>query len=246
MYVYNSTHDGQSVCLVMGKDKYENDLMVKLFYKEMNAVWFHVNNYSSSHVYMLLKSPIKSDVKLLDFVSQHHINDAMQLCKSNSVAGNKLQMVEIVSTPFINLRKSGDMDPGQVSFKSTRFLSYFTCYARDNTVLSRLEKTKIILEKDIVDSEDFKRLVEVEDMEALEYMNIITSMKTDDVIAPSLEEFLRRCKKSKDGQRIETYVNIYLERLKLVEKLRKKIKKLGKSGKAKVIGGIDYGDFEYA
>lgn len=246
MYVYNSTHDGHTVCLVMGKDKFENDLMIKLFYKEMNAVWFHVNNYSSSHVYMLLKSPIKSDVKLLEYVSQHHINDAMQLCKSNSVAGNKLQAVEIVSTPFINLRKSGDMDAGQVSFKSTRFLNYFTCYARDNTVLNRLEKTKVIIDKDLVGSEDLKGLVEAEESEALEYMKIIESMKSDDIILPTLEEFLRRCKKSKDGQRIEAYVDTYSQKLKLVEKLRKKLKKAGKTGKTKVIGGIDYGDFEYA
>lgn len=246
MYVYSSTHDGQTVCLVMGKDKLENDLMIKLFYKEMNAVWFHVNNYSSSHVYMLLKSPIKSDVKLLDFVSLHHINDAMQLCKSNSVAGNKLQSVEIVSTPFINLRKSGDMDAGQVSFKSTRFLNYFTCYARDNTVLNRLEKTKVILDKDLVDSDDIKRLAEAGDSEALEYVEIIESMKSDDVILPTLEEFLRRCKKNKDGQRIEAYVDTYSRKLKLAEKLRKKIKKAGKTRKGKVIGGIDYGSFEYA
>lgn len=245
MYVYESTHEDKSVCLLMGKDKYENDLMIKLFYKEMNAVWFHVNNYSSSHVYMLLKDSIKSDVKLLDYVTQHHINDAMQLCKSNSVAGNKLQQVEIVLTPFINLKKSGDMDPGQVSFKSTRFLNYFTCYARDNSVLNRLEKTKLVLDTDLDIPEKILDLVEQNDKDAEEYVTITKDMPQEDKILPNLEEFLRRCKKSKDGERIESYKKSYAKRLKLMERLRKKVKKASKPPKSKVIGGVDYGDFEY-
>lgn len=245
MYVYESRHEDKSVCLLMGKDKYENDLMIKLFYKEMNAVWFHVNNYSSSHVYMLLKDSIKSDVKLLDYVTQHHINDAMQLCKSNSVAGNKLQQVEIVSTPFINLKKSGDMDPGQVSFKSTRFLNYFTCYARDNSVLNRLEKTKLILDTDLDIPEKILDLAEQNDKDAEEYVTITKDMPQEDKVLPNLEEFLRRCKKSKEGKRIESYTKSYAKRLKLMERLRKKVKKASKPPKSKVIGGVDYGDFEY-
>ncbi|OEJ88800.1 Protein JLP2 [Hanseniaspora uvarum] len=245
MYVYESTHDDKTFCLLMGKDKYENDLMIKLFYKEMNAVWFHVNNYSSSHVYMLLKSPIKSDVKLSDLVSHQHINDAMQLCKSNSVAGNKLQQVEIVSTPFTNLKKSGDMDPGQVSFKSTRFLSYFTCYARDNTVLNRLEKSKLVLDADLTSTEDIMNLADSMDKDAIDYVEISANISAEDKVLPNLEEFLRKCKKSKDGQRIEMYVKTHSLRLKLMERLRRKLKKVNKSGKNKIIGGIDYSDFSY-
>ena len=219
--------------------------MIKLFYKEMNAIWFHVNNYSSSHVYMLLKNSIKSDAKLLDYVTRHHINDAMQLCKSNSVAGNKLQQVEIVSTPYINLKKSGDMDHGQVSFKSTRFLNYFTCYARDNSVLNRLEKTKLVLDTDLDIPGIVLDLAKQKDKDAEEYVTITNDMPQEDKVMPNLEEFLRRCKKSKDGEKIESYSKKYAKRLKLMETLKKKIKKANKSPKNRVIGGVDYGDFEY-
>lgn len=37
----------------MGRDKYENEELIKYGFPE--DVWFHVDNYSSAHVYLRLK-----------------------------------------------------------------------------------------------------------------------------------------------------------------------------------------------
>jgi len=37
----------------MGKDKYENEDLIKYAWEE--DIWFHVDNYSSAHVYLRLK-----------------------------------------------------------------------------------------------------------------------------------------------------------------------------------------------
>jgi len=37
----------------MGKDKYENEKLLEFGWPE--DVWFHVDNYSSAHVYLRLK-----------------------------------------------------------------------------------------------------------------------------------------------------------------------------------------------
>jgi predicted ribosome quality control (RQC) complex YloA/Tae2 family protein len=37
----------------MGKDKYENEDLIKFAWEE--DIWFHVDNYSSAHVYLRLK-----------------------------------------------------------------------------------------------------------------------------------------------------------------------------------------------
>ena len=137
------------------------------------------------------------------------------------------------------------MDHGQVSFKSTRFLNYFTCYARDNSVLNRLEKTKLVLDTDLDIPGIVLDLAKQKDKDAEEYVTITNDMPQEDKVMPNLEEFLRRCKKSKDGEKIESYSKKYAKRLKLMETLKKKIKKANKSPKNRVIGGVDYGDFEY-
>jgi hypothetical protein len=49
--------------------------------------------------------------------------------KANSIEGNKIGNVEIVYTPASNLKKSGDMDTGQVGFhKSKAVISIFNLF----------------------------------------------------------------------------------------------------------------------
>lgn len=247
MYFFESLDKDKRVVLIMGKDKYENDLLLKYFFKDMNCIWFHVQNYSSSHVYVKLDEPIKSDVNILDYISPQHLADATQLCKANSIAGNKLQKVEIVSTPYINLKKSGGMDPGQVSFKSTRFVKSYACFARDNQILSRLEKTKVVLDNEPSVDEAFV----IDNMEGFnddEIISKIFKIENSDKVLPNVEEFLRKLKKGKQGNSLVDFVQHHRERLILVERLRKQLKKKPKTQlqnkkKITVIDGIDYSDF---
>lgn len=140
MYFYESkSEDQQTYLIATGKDKFENDLLIKHSFRALNYVWFHADKYSSGHIYLQLKPNQKS----LDEVSSDVVNDCLQLCKASSIQGNKMTNCTIVITPWHNLRKSAYMKPGEVSFKTTKALRKKECFARDNKVLNRLEKTRI-------------------------------------------------------------------------------------------------------
>lgn len=140
VYFYNSTSEaGVEYWIVVGKDKFENDMLIKYGYKELNYYWFHADKYSSGHVYLKLQENEKD----ITDVPSEVIRDCLQMCKSKSIHGNKLPQCTIIATPWTNLRKSGSMKPGEVSFKSVKRIRKLMCYGRDNTVLNRLEKTKI-------------------------------------------------------------------------------------------------------
>jgi hypothetical protein len=42
------------------------------------------------------------------------VEDCAQLCKANSIEGNKKNDITVVYTPASNLKKTGDMEVGQV------------------------------------------------------------------------------------------------------------------------------------
>lgn len=143
VYFYESNPLGavRKYQIVTGKDKFENDMLIKYGYKELNYVWFHADKYSSGHVYLKLYE----DEKSLEDVPTEVINDCLQLCKSVSIQGNKMSQCCIIHTPWINLRKNKTMKPGEVSFKSLQRLKRVQCYARDQRLLTRLTKTRVEL-----------------------------------------------------------------------------------------------------
>jgi len=62
-----------------------------------------------------------------------------------SGAGNKLNNVRIVYTPWSNLNKTGDMATGQVGFKNLKQVRRRTVDKRVNEIVNRLNKTKVLL-----------------------------------------------------------------------------------------------------
>ncbi|SCU87143.1 LADA_0E02256g1_1 [Lachancea dasiensis] len=142
VYFYQTEADnGSCYSIILGKDKFENDALIKFGYKELNYVWFHADRYSSGHVYLKL---LENEKDLRD-VPREVVNVCLQLCKSKSIQGNKLPQCTIIGTPWTNLRKSGAMKPGEVSFKSTRRIQKFECHGRDSKLLGRLDKTRVEL-----------------------------------------------------------------------------------------------------
>lgn len=140
MYFYVSEPEsGMAHQVVVGKDKFENDMLIKYGYRELNYMWFHADKYSSGHVYLKMHP----DEKDLADVPQEVINDCLQLCKSESIQGNKLPQCTILYTPWHNLRKNRYMKPGEVSFKSLKYCKRKECFARDNKILNRLSKTRV-------------------------------------------------------------------------------------------------------
>ncbi|SCV02147.1 LAMI_0G16292g1_1 [Lachancea mirantina] len=131
--------------LMVGKNKDENDLLIKYGFKEQNMIWFHTDKYSSAHIY--LKQP--AGEKALEDIPAEVLNDCLQLCKAKSIQGNKMAQCSIICTPWTNLRKSGYMKAGEVSFKSKNRVRRLNCYARDNAVLNRIEKTRLEVEDNV-------------------------------------------------------------------------------------------------
>ncbi|EEB06347.2 DUF814 domain-containing protein [Schizosaccharomyces japonicus yFS275] len=69
--------------------------------------------------------------------------DCAQLTKANSIQGNKMKNVVIIYTPWANLKKTGDMAVGQVSFKNPQLVKRVHVAARENAIINRLMKTRV-------------------------------------------------------------------------------------------------------
>ncbi|KAL5501889.1 hypothetical protein ACEPAH_9150 [Sanghuangporus vaninii] len=155
---FTSTAVDPPVTIYMGKDKYENEDLIKYAWPE--DVWFHVDKLSSAHVYIRLPGSIPS----WEEIPEALLTDAAQLVKANSIEGNKKENITVIYTPASNLKKTGDMAVGQVSFKSdkkvsetryedlleTRLLTQLLMIGeivhvakRENPIVNRLNKTKV-------------------------------------------------------------------------------------------------------
>ncbi|XP_018645776.1 DUF814 domain protein [Schistosoma mansoni] len=121
--------------IYMGEDKHENDELIRWGWPE--DVWFHVDALSSAHVYLRLK-----EGETLDDVPAAVIQDCAQLVKENSIQGCKLNDVTVVYTKWENLKKTNDMDAGQVSFHNNKAVQKIVVEKRNGDVIKRLNKTK--------------------------------------------------------------------------------------------------------
>ncbi|CEL56905.1 Coiled-coil domain-containing protein 25 OS=Danio rerio GN=ccdc25 PE=1 SV=1 [Rhizoctonia solani AG-1 IB] len=143
--------------IYMGKDKEENEDLIR--YGWPQDVWFHVDKLSSAHVYLRLPHTIESWEK----IPQELLVDCAQLVKANSIEGNKKDNITIIYTPWDNLKKTGDMAVGQVSFhQNNRASSPLTLHPkwssglirvvhvpeRVNAIVNRINKTKVVREVD--------------------------------------------------------------------------------------------------
>lgn len=105
--------------LYMGKDKFENEELIAHSWPE--DLWFHVDRLSSAHVYLRMSKG--EDWRQLP---PHAIEECAQLVKANSIQGNKINDVDVVYTPASNLKKTADMEVGQVGFKSSKEVKFLS------------------------------------------------------------------------------------------------------------------------
>ncbi|GJJ15437.1 hypothetical protein Clacol_009715 [Clathrus columnatus] len=153
---FKSSATSPPTTVYMGRDKEENEDLIK--YAWPQDIWFHVDKLSSAHVYVRLPDSIKS----WEEIPQPLLIDCAQLVKANSIEGNKKDNITIVYTPASNLKKTGDMATGQVSFhdhnkvgicpavtSSVLILSLKNrLKERENVIVNRLNKTKVEKEVD--------------------------------------------------------------------------------------------------
>lgn len=142
MVFYFTLQSNPNVICYMGRDKYENEELIKWGWPE--DFWFHVDDHSSAHVYVRL--PQGGTIKDL---TPEMIEECSQLTKANSIQGCKLNDIKVVYTPWANLKKTNSMEAGQVSFHDEKQRFYFTITRKNNAILNALEKTRV--EKDNVD-----------------------------------------------------------------------------------------------
>jgi predicted ribosome quality control (RQC) complex YloA/Tae2 family protein len=95
MVFYFKSRCGQYT-LYMGRDKYENEDLIK--YGLPEDVWFHVDDLSSAHVYLRMKPG-----QTLDDISDDLLLDCASLVKANSIAGCKVSNLrehEVLSVSY--------------------------------------------------------------------------------------------------------------------------------------------------
>lgn len=127
----------------MGRDKIENDPLIK--HSHPKNLWFHVDNYSSAHVYLQLsKEKLASSYSSIGQLEldEDVLSQIAQLTKANSIKASKLSNITIVYTPVLNLHTDGLMDIGTVSFKNLKEVKRIHVSKKDNLVMNRINKTK--------------------------------------------------------------------------------------------------------
>ncbi|KAI1628886.1 hypothetical protein EDD37DRAFT_615457 [Exophiala viscosa] len=134
VYYFKSTVVDPPAFLYVGKDKVENEDLIKFGWDED----FHVDNLSSAHLYLRLKAG--ESWKSID---RALLEDCAQLTKANSIEGNKKDDVTIIYTPWSNLKKDGSMATGQVSFHDQKMVKKILVPARQNIIVNRLNKTRV-------------------------------------------------------------------------------------------------------
>ncbi|KAK3542352.1 hypothetical protein QTP86_025927, partial [Hemibagrus guttatus] len=116
---------------------------------------FHVDKLSSAHVYLRLPKG-----KTIDDIPKEVLIDCAQLVKNNSIQGCKMNNINVVYTPWGNLKKTGDMDVGQIGFHRQKEVRTVAVEKKINEIINRLEKTKeekcpdLAAEKESRDRED--------------------------------------------------------------------------------------------
>jgi hypothetical protein len=120
----------------MGKDKYENEELLK--YAFDIDVWFHVDGLSSAHVYLRLPEGIS-----IDTIPREQLDECFQIVKDNSKEGRKKDKVSINYTPSENLLKTSSMEVGEVSYKNDTLVKVVHGIEKNNEILKFLKKTMV-------------------------------------------------------------------------------------------------------
>ncbi|KAI1438616.1 coiled-coil domain-containing protein 25 [Xylaria sp. CBS 124048] len=160
VYYFTSNVVSPAAYVYVGKDKFENEELIKHGWEEdvcmnMGDFWlshtskgpsnshssaqqFHVDKLSSAHIYLRLQ-----EGDSWESIPKDLLTDLGQLTKANSIEGNKKDNVTIIYTPWSNLKKDGSMAVGQVSFKDPRRVKRILIAQRENAIVNRLNKTRV-------------------------------------------------------------------------------------------------------
>ncbi|TVY57180.1 Coiled-coil domain-containing protein 25 [Lachnellula cervina] len=160
VYYFTSNVVSPSAFIYVGKDKVENEDLIKFGLEE--DVWFHADKLSSAHIYLRM-----NEGSSWESIPEEVLTDLAQLTKANSIEGNKKDNVTVIYTPWANLKKDGSMAVGQVSFKDPRKVKRIIVPQRENPIVNRLNKTKVEKFPDLqIEKEEKLKVVRKKDQSA--------------------------------------------------------------------------------
>ncbi|CAN6456472.1 unnamed protein product [Victoria cruziana] len=142
VFYFKARPEAGDYTIFMGLDKYENEELIKYGFPE--DIWFHVDKMSSAHVYLRLHKG-----QTIDDINEGVLEDCAQLVKANSIQGNKVNNIDVVYTPWFNLKKTPSMDVGQVGFHNPKIVRTVKVEKRINEIVNRLNKTKVERKPDL-------------------------------------------------------------------------------------------------
>ncbi|KMZ66304.1 putative Coiled-coil domain-containing protein [Zostera marina] len=142
VFYFKARPDVGDYTIFIGLDKHENEELIKYGFPQ--DVWFHVDKMSSAHVYVRLQIG-----QTYEDISEGLLEDCVQLVKANSIQGNKMNNIDVVYTPWFNLKKAPTMDVGQVGFHNSKMVRTVRVENRLNEVVNRLNKTKVERKPDL-------------------------------------------------------------------------------------------------
>ncbi|GFP80276.1 coiled-coil domain-containing protein 25 [Phtheirospermum japonicum] len=120
VFYFKARPEAGDYTIYMGLDKHENEELIRYGFPE--DIWFHVDKMSSAHVYVRLHKG-----QTIDDISE----------------GNKVNNIDVVYTPWQNLKKTASMDVGQVGFHNSKMVRTVRVEKRVNEIVNRLNKTKV-------------------------------------------------------------------------------------------------------
>ncbi|KAI8562662.1 hypothetical protein RHMOL_Rhmol03G0052000 [Rhododendron molle] len=126
VFYFKARPEAGDYTIFMGLDKFENEELIKYGFPE--DIWFHVDKMSSAHVYVRLHKG-----QTIDDMSE----------------GNKVNNVDVVYTPWHNLKKTASMDVGQVGFYNSKMVRTVRVEKRINEIVNRLNRTKVERKPDL-------------------------------------------------------------------------------------------------
>ncbi|KAJ5923029.1 hypothetical protein N7516_010732 [Penicillium verrucosum] len=138
VFYFTSNVVEPSAFIYVGKDKFENEDLIK--YGLDNDVWVSLSpsDLRCAHVYVRLR-----EGETWDNIAQPLLEDCAQLTKANSIEGNKKDNITIIYTPWSNLKKDGSMAAGQVTFHNHKLVRKVYVKQRENPIVNRLNKTRV-------------------------------------------------------------------------------------------------------
>ncbi|ELW62539.1 Coiled-coil domain-containing protein 25 [Tupaia chinensis] len=117
--------------------------MVKQVKRETKVKLSFLDNQESNRFIALIFTVWNVEGEKIEDIPKDVLMDCAHLVKANSIQGCKMNNVNVVYTPWSNLKKTADMDVGQIGFHRQKDVKIVTVEKKVNEILNRLEKTKV-------------------------------------------------------------------------------------------------------